>query len=119
MHDGSAHDLAKSNNRMICSITWGVPAIVSDTPEYRRTAEAAGVPEAIIKDEGAIAGVVDGLRTAAARARHLDRAQPVIWRDYGPETIAKRFLALVADTTAAPPRQRGLFAAVADLVRGF
>ena len=94
-HDGSAADLAKSNNRMIASITWGVPALVSRTPEYERTAREAHIEYAVFGDETEMAGAIEHLRSPAARKAYLDSAQPEIWDRYSPHAVARRFLDVV------------------------
>lgn len=101
-HDGSEIDRAKSNNRMITSITWGVPAVVSRTPEYERTTAEAGVESAMFSDEGELVAAVERLRSAAARSAYLDAAQPEIWRRYSPAAVAGKFLEIVG---AADRRQ--------------
>ena len=102
-HDGTENDRAKSNNRMIASITWGVPALVSRTPDYERTAVDAGVPEAVFDGAGELTTIVEHFRSAAARTAYLDTAQPDIWRRYSPEAVARRFMEVV---DSAPRKQR-------------
>jgi hypothetical protein len=94
-HDGTEADRAKSNNRMIASITWGVPAIVSRTPDYVRTAQEAGVEYALFNDESELIAAVERLRTASARLAYLDAAQSEVWRRYSPAAVAMRFLEVV------------------------
>ncbi|MHB8628332.1 MAG: hypothetical protein ACYDBJ_24945 [Aggregatilineales bacterium] len=96
MHDGSDLDRAKSNNKFITSVTWGVPAIVSDTPEYARTAREAGVEYAIFADPDHLAEAIERLRYAQARAAYLAAAQPIIWEQYAPQVVARLFLEVVA-----------------------
>jgi hypothetical protein len=95
MHDGSVLDLAKSNNKMITSIAWGVPAVVSLTPEYERTAQEAGIEKAVFSNETELCEAIDGLRSAQARAIYQATAQPEIWKRYSPEAVAKTFLNIV------------------------
>lgn len=108
MHDGNTNDRAKSNNKMIASITWGVPAIVSRTPEYERTAREAGVPEAVFSNEAELARAIERFRSVESRAAYLDRAQPVIWHRYSPESIAKGFLRMVQADAGTVPRTEAL-----------
>lgn len=103
MHDGSPYDRAKSNNRMTTSIAWGVPALVSATPDYERTAVAAGVPEAVFGDERMLLVAIDRLHSVEARRHYLAAAQPYVWREYSPERIAQRFLDLVTRESAVLP----------------
>jgi len=93
MHDGSEVDRTKSNNKMICSINMGVPAIVSDTPEYAATAQLCGVPEAVFGSVGQVAECVARLASAAQREQYLLRAQPVVWQHYSAAALAQRLLA--------------------------
>jgi hypothetical protein len=95
MHDGDESDRAKSNNRMTTSIVWGVPAIVSRTPEYERTAGQAGVEHALFDGPDDLGGVVERLRSDAARSSYLAVAQPRIWSLYAPRVVAQSFLGLI------------------------
>lgn len=92
MHDGKTEDRAKSNNKMIASITWGVPAVVSRTPEYERTAREIGVKYAVFSDESDLCNVIERLRPAEARNEYLKTAQPAIWDRYSPEVIANKYI---------------------------
>ena len=92
MHDGQTEDRAKGNNKMIASITWGVPAVVSRTPEYERTAREIGVEYAVFSDESDLCNVIERLRPAEARNQYLETAQPVIWDLYSPEVIADKYI---------------------------
>ena len=95
MHDGSEEDRAKGNNKMITAITWGVPAVVSATPEYARTAKESGIEYAVFSDENDLPAVIERLRSPAARNRYLEVAQEVIWERYSPEAIAKEYVKLI------------------------
>jgi hypothetical protein len=94
-HDGTEADRAKSNNRMIASITWGVPSIVSRTPDYIRTAQEAHIEYALFGDQSELIAAVERLRTATARAAYLESAQSEIWRRYSPAAVAERFMEVV------------------------
>lgn len=94
MHDGEEEDKAKGNNKMIAAITWGVPAVVSRTPEYERTAREAGVEDAVFSGVHDLPRVVERLRSPAARAQYLDTAQPAIWGRYSPDAIAQQYIRL-------------------------
>jgi len=110
-HDGTESDRAKSNNRMITSITWGVPSVVSRTPEYERTAIEAGVGDTVFSTVEEMVAIVMRLRSAEARAAYLDAAQPEIWRRYSPHAVARTFLDVVAHASRNPqasPVQRFL-----------
>jgi glycosyltransferase involved in cell wall biosynthesis len=95
MHDGDVYDRAKGNNKMISAITWGVPAVVSRTPEYERTAKEAGIEDAMFSDEKELAHVIERLRDPAAREKYLQKAQDAIWKLYSPDVIAGQFINLV------------------------
>lgn len=95
MHDGDDYDRAKSNNRMTTSIVWGVPAIVSRTPDYERTARQAGIEHALFDAPEDFGGVVERLRPGVARSSYLAVAQPRIWSLYAPHVVARSFLGLV------------------------
>lgn len=95
MHDGSEIDKAKSNNKMITSIAWGVPAIVSNTPDYERTACESDVEYAVFKNEGELQEVIERLRSGEQRYEYLEAAQTKVWEKYSPATITNDFLKLV------------------------
>lgn len=110
MHDGTALDRAKSNNKMITSIGWGLPAVVSDTQEYARTAQEAGVAEAVFGDGETLRACIERLRRVGAREEYLRRAQPEIWRRYAPKVIAEAFVDVccrVAEGSAGERRSEG------------
>lgn len=92
MHDGEIEDTAKSNNKMIASITCGVPAIVSRTPEYERTAREAGIEHAIFSDEAELQLVIERFRSNESRKQYLNISQPVIWNRYSPDSIAQHYI---------------------------
>lgn len=106
-HDGNEIDRMKSNNKMITSISWGVPAVVSDTPEYSRTAREAGVGYAIFRDDCELLDTVQQLRSADARRQYIQTAQARIWQDYSPAAIANIFLRAVAKYSI--PRKESWF----------
>jgi hypothetical protein len=89
MHDGSEIDRAKSNNKMITSVGWGVPALVSRTPEYERTAREASIEDALFEEADELREVVERFRPAAARRGYLARAQGPIWSRYSPEAVGR------------------------------
>jgi hypothetical protein len=91
-HDGSEDDRKKGNNRMITAIHYGVPAVVSRTPEYVRTALSLDVAEALFSNRAELLVAVERLRSAEARQSYLRRAQGKCWERYSPETVARQFL---------------------------
>jgi glycosyltransferase involved in cell wall biosynthesis len=97
MHDGDIYDRAKGNNKMISAITWGVPAVVSRTPEYERTAKEAGIEDALFSDERELVAAIERLRDPAARENYLERAQGSVWQRYAPQVIAGQFIDLVKE----------------------
>jgi hypothetical protein len=94
MHDGKLEDVAKGNNRMITAISWGVPAVISRTPEYEKTAREAGIEFAIFSNESELIEVIERLRTVEARKKYLDTAQPIIWDRFCPDVIAQKYIDL-------------------------
>ncbi|HKR64715.1 MAG TPA: glycosyltransferase [Thermoanaerobaculia bacterium] len=119
-HDGTALDYGKSNNRMITSITWGVPAIVSRTPEYERTAREAGVEDAVFSNDNELLAIVERLRTEAARRQYLDAAQPVVWERYSPEAVARQFCRMLerVKENRIPSRVPGYFSWLGRAAQG-
>lgn len=102
-HDGRLEDRAKSSNRMITSIAWGVPAIISHTPEYRRTADLIHFPECVVTAPDALPAVVEAMRPAEVRTRYLAQAQAVVWRDHSPDAVADRLLRLCGELLGLLP----------------
>jgi len=94
MHDGSTEDRAKGNNKMIASITYGVPAVVSRTPAYESTAREAGVEDALFSNEQELRMAIERLRSLESRQKYLELAQPVIWERYAPEVVARQYVDL-------------------------
>lgn len=106
-HDGAMADRAKSNNRMITSITWGVPAIVSRTPEYARLANLVGQSQCVIDHPDELEAAVAGLRSRSARDDYLDAAQPVVWKHHSPAAVARRMTELLTRCTHCDGRATG------------
>ncbi len=96
MHDGSPIDRTKTNNKMITSIAWGVPAMVSRTPDYERTALESGVGYAIFDNAADIRKIIERMWSPSARNQYLDTAQNYIWNNYSPEILQKRFLHILS-----------------------
>ena len=97
VHADSGDNRAKSNNKLITSINWGLPAVVSSTPEYERTVREAGVAaHALFGDDGALGSSVEALRPVGARGAYLEKAQPYVWQNYAPAVVAERFLEIIA-----------------------
>lgn len=96
-HYGRKEDARKSNHKMITSISCGVPAIVSNTPEYARTAHEIGAPDSIFSDNKTLLDCVETYRSKQKRDEYLKRAQPLIWNKYSPEVCAKHFLDVITE----------------------
>ena len=96
-HLGRKEDVRKSNHKMITSISYGVPAIVSNTPEYARTACEIGAPDSIFSDNKTLLDCVETYRSKQKRDEYLKRAQPIIWNKYSPEVCASRFLDVIIE----------------------
>jgi len=104
MHDGSEIDRTKSNNKMITSISWGVPALVSRTAEFARTAREASVEDALFGDDGELRAAVERFRTPASRAGYLARAQAPIWERYRPDAVARALITVLESLVHEPHR---------------
>ena len=96
-HGDKKADRAKSNNRMITSIAWGVPAVVSRTPAYERTARAAGVEGACFGGPEEARGCLERWRSRGAREGYLRAAQAAIWREHSPEAVARLWRAALKE----------------------
>lgn len=94
-HDGRVEDRAKSNNRMITSIAWGVPAIVSRTPEYEALAHAIREPGCIVDGPGNLQETVESVRSVERRRQYLSRAVPAVWARHSPKVVGDRFLQVI------------------------
>ena len=105
-HEGEFHDRAKSNNKMIASITWGVPALVSNTPDYSLTARSAGVPEAVFASTSELVEKIEFFRSVESRKKYLENAQKVIWDLYSPNTIVNRLLEICSFVKVKPILKR-------------
>lgn len=90
-HDGDDADRAKSNNRMITSIAWGVPVIASRTPEYEKTACMIGTSHGLFSTSEDIQRLVEELRSDENRQRYITRAQPPIWARHAPRVVGTRW----------------------------
>lgn len=96
VHGSDPAALGKSNNRMVASICWGVPALVSDTPAYRDTARALELNDAVFSDPAGARRALARWRSAAARRWYLERAQTPLWHQYAPAAVARTFLDTLA-----------------------
>ena len=94
-HAGSAIDRMKGNNKMITSIYWGVPAIVSRTPEYERMAEELQIKEFLFENFSELLLAIEKLRSPKFRRDYLACSQPLVWRNYSPSAITDELLNLV------------------------
>jgi hypothetical protein len=93
--DARADAGGKGHNRMITSITWGVPALVLNTPDHHHTAAEIGVSDAVFDDAAGLRAAVARFRSADARASYLAHAQPAVWRAHSPVAVATKFLDVV------------------------
>ena len=96
-HEHNDVDRGKSNNKMIASIALGVPALVSFTPEYTRTARAAGVGESLFTDPSGLPALCERYRSAEARYDYLATAQPYVWEHFSPQAVARHFLEVLQE----------------------
>ena len=99
VHGDSVEARAKSNNKFITSVNWGVPVVASSTPEYERTAREAGVAEALFTNGDELVKSVEALRSPNARQAYMDKAQSYVWQHYAPVAVAKQFLDIIARNT--------------------
>jgi hypothetical protein len=95
MHDGERADRVKSCNRMITSVGWGVPAIVSRTPEYERVAKFAGVEYALFSSPSDLPALLGLFADVRVRKLYLDTAQAAVWARHAPATVARLFLDII------------------------
>ena len=105
-HGGNERNLAKTNNKMITSITWGVPAIVTRTPQYLETAIKAGIERAVFSNESELLNVVENLRSPEARRQYLESAQPVLWQNQSPDAITDAILEIAGGIPHTGPIRR-------------
>jgi hypothetical protein len=103
MHDGTDIDRMKSNNKMITSINWGVPSVVSNTPEYAKTATECSVDYAIFDNEIQIKNCIEFLRCQDQRLKYLTSAQPKVWEKYSPSKVTLTFLKIISEYIKEKP----------------
>lgn len=113
-HNGSETDLLRSNNKMIVSINWGVPALVSNTPEYARTANELGVGETVFHNSEELLMAIARMQSPDARRRYLEQTQMAVWQNYSPDAIAEKFDQLVDESglieaTEAMPKRSNVY----------
>jgi len=113
-HDGSGYDQAKTNNKMITSISWGIPAIVSDTKEYKTTALQAGVGFAVYSNSEELVMAIERLRSTEARNLYLKQAQPIIWSSHSPEAVTDLFLNLCKEN-----KPKKIIRRIQDIISSF
>jgi len=99
-HDGSKYDRAKSNNRMITSIAWGIPAIVSRTQEYGKLAKLAGITDSVVDGPNCLRRVINHFRPCDRRRQHVKSAQQVVWEHHAPHVVASKMLCLLEQLDA-------------------
>jgi len=97
MHDGTLFDRQKSSHKMITSICWGVPALVSNTPEYAKVAQEINCRDAVFSNPEGLLSAIERYRSAEKRRQYLDRAQSIIWRQYSPSKTALQFMNIIHD----------------------
>jgi 2-polyprenyl-3-methyl-5-hydroxy-6-metoxy-1,4-benzoquinol methylase len=95
MHDGTPEDILKSNNRMITSIAWGLPAVVSNTPEYKKTALEIDLSEFVFRNEGDIIRIITNLKNQGTITRYLVKSQNIIWNKYNSVCISLNLISLI------------------------
>jgi hypothetical protein len=96
-HGEDKADRAKSNNRMITSVAWGVPAIVSRTPAYEETACLAGVMDSCFRTIEEAENCIVTLRSIRAREQYLNKAQSTIWSKHSPVAVATKWSKVISD----------------------
>lgn len=115
-HFGTEIYNAKNANKMITAISHGLPVIASDTPDYRRLAKACGVDEYLFLDYEKLVECVNKMRDPDCRMRYIQKAQPVIWKEFNLDTILKSFLNIIEKSTKSGPQKGG--SRTAEFFRG-
>jgi hypothetical protein len=97
-HFGDPSDWRKSGHKMITSIGHGIPAIVSNTPDYSRVAEFAGVKQYVFSNSDELESILSTCLSSQARMDYIKRAQPVLMSRYYPGSFADTALKLLDKT---------------------
>ncbi len=92
----------KSPNRLVTAAAHGVPAVVAGLPAAAALLRRAGLSWAVVEDEAGLAAALDRLAQAPERARYLNRLQPLVDAEAGPEALRARYAALLEQHL--PPR---------------
>jgi len=94
-HDGSFADRIKSNNRMITSIAWGVPALATRTPEYHKLAARLGLEGCLVDGPDSFSSVVARWTSQSSRERYLAMAQSEVILLHSPSKVVLEFLSVL------------------------
>lgn len=87
-HFGATSDRRKSAHKMITSICHGVPAIVSNTPDYARVAAYAKVQDFVFSDSSDLERVLALSMNPEQRLNYISRAQPLLLSKYYPGSFS-------------------------------
>lgn len=107
----ASEEQSKSPNRLLTSISCGVPVIVNQSESCERILESAGLRWAIVNTKEDLKVAIGRLSTAHGRNEYFGRVLPVIDKEYGDKKIEKCYLDLITDYFYKPPttKKRVLF----------
>lgn len=84
-HSMSEIGKLKSNNRLILCMALGIPALVSDTPEYARTMWLLGRGDLILGDSPL--NQLASIRSVSSRQELAEQFQDYAWSNFAPSIV--------------------------------
>ena len=84
----------KGGNKMVQAVTHNLPTVASDTPAYRRIAEATGTEEFLCKRPDEWLPALEALFDPVERNRFLAKTSGWVWDNYNIGRIARQWMDL-------------------------
>jgi hypothetical protein len=95
-HEGQDQG-AKSNNKMIVSITAGLPVISGPSRSYDQLLNELDLGWASVCNTDQLDEALSRLRQPAERKAYLDAAQPAIWSQYSRQAVTKQLVTFLRE----------------------
>ncbi len=94
-------DQAKSNNKLIAAVTFGVPVIVgAGSPSYEELLRECDLGQFICRVPQDVRDCMRELATQAGRQAYLDKIQPLVWERYHVSAIARQAMKIYREVQA-------------------
>lgn len=97
--DFSVSTLMKSENKAILSIALGLPVVASRSPANTRLLSRLGLDNYLFSTSNELESALMLLEDPATRDYYLDRAQPIVAREYSYLEVAKQWESLLLRVT--------------------